>query len=494
MAKTSGFAAENSLIIPETNLTSMGNEELADFAVKHALKLGATYAEARWESHSQNSFMLRNSVPQVCGFDEYEGIGIRIISHGASQFCSTNRVDQPHVAKAVGDAMRAAVANAKLVREPMLISEEKAVKAKWEVKAKRKIENVGVDEKAKLISEVDKILATQKFKVPSRYVYLCDSNNEAYFTNSDGSRITSSVPRIELLIDFMVQHESQTMQRYLPLLSASGYEVFKKWDLEHKLAEEVKGIGKVLSEGVSAPDGPTTVVCSPEIIGLAVHESIGHPFEADRLFSREAAQAGETFLQQGDIGKRIGNELPTVVDDPTVPDSVGYYMYDDEGVKARRKTLVEKGKINELLLDRDTAYRMGTKSNGSSRASSFECEPLIRMSNTFLLPGDLSEEEIFDVKKGVYMKSYTEWCIDDTRSHQRYVSCEAYLIENGEVSKPVKRAVLECTTRKLWTSIDALGNKLDFQASVCGKGDPLQDMPISYGGPLTRLKQVRLGV
>jgi TldD protein len=216
--------------------------------------------------------------------------------------------------------------------------------------------------------------------------------------------------------------------------------------------------------------------------------------EADRILGREMSQAGRSFIYEGGpywLGKRIGSEVVTVVDDPTVGHSYGYYMYDDEGVKARRRHLYEKGMINEFLHNRESAAKLGVKSNGSSRSINYDREAIVRMSNTFVLPGELSEEELVeDVSRGVYMKSFTEWNIDDKRFNQRYVGREAYLIEKGELVDPVARPVIETTTLKFWTAVDAVSKNVEFDAATCGKGDPMQGVPVFTGGPCIRLRGV----
>jgi len=206
------------------------------------------------------------------------------------------------------------------------------------------------------------------------------------------------------------------------------------------------------------------------------------------------SQAGRSFIFKGGpywIGTRIGSDVVTVVDDPTIEHSYGYYAYDDEGVKARRRYLYKNGLINEFLHNRETAAKLGTKSNASSRSVNYDREAIVRMANTFVLPGEMSEEELIeDVKSGVYMKSFTEWNIDDKRFNQRYVGREAYLIENGELKHPVARPVIETTTPKFWTAVDAASKNVKFDSATCGKGDPGQGVPCYTGGPCIRLRGV----
>jgi TldD protein len=236
------------------------------------------------------------------------------------------------------------------------------------------------------------------------------------------------------------------------------------------------------------------LICGSEVTGIAAHESCGHPMEADRILGREMSQAGRSFIYNGGpywYGTRIGSEAVTVVDDPTVEHSYGYYLFDDEGVKARRRFLYKNGLINEFLHNRESAAKLDTRSNGSSRSVNYDREAIVRMANTFVLPGKYSEEELIeDVKYGVYMKSFTEWNIDDKRFNQRYVGREAYLIENGKLTNPVAKPIIETTTPKFWTSVDAVSKKVKFDAATCGKGDPAQGVPVYAGGPCLRLRGV----
>jgi TldD protein len=206
------------------------------------------------------------------------------------------------------------------------------------------------------------------------------------------------------------------------------------------------------------------------------------------------SQAGRSFIYPGGpywIGTRIGSDIVTIIDDPTLPNSYGYYKYDDEGIKAKPRYLYKDGIINEFLHNRETAAKLGTRSNGSSRAVNYNREAIVRMANTYLQPGDMTEEEVFeDVKHGIYMRSFTEWNIDDRRFNQRYVGREAYLIENGELTHPVARPVIETSTKTWWSSVDAISKKIEYDAATCGKGDPMQGMPVDTGGPIIRLREV----
>ena len=272
-------------------------------------------------------------------------------------------------------------------------------------------------------------------------------------------------------------------------------EALKKWNLAEDAVSKTKELYEVLLKGKKVPKGEIDIICGPEVTGIATHESVGHPTEADRIFGRESAQAGESFVSPDLLDTKYASEIVNVSDDPTIPSSYGYYLYDDEGVKARKKELIREGRATEFLHNRETASELGIKSNGSARAMCYSVEPIIRMSNTYFEPGDYSFDELLeDIKFGIYIKSFMEWNIDDKRVNQRYVGLEAYLIENGEIKHPVRQPVIETTTFELLKKLDARGRDLEFDAGTCGKGEPIQGVPVWMGGPHLRFRKLRITV
>jgi len=472
--------------------------DLADLAVELALKMGADYAEARFHEDVSNMYMLRNGMPEVAGFVRARGIGIRVLVNGALGFSSLNKPDRTLLERRVQEAISMARASARTRKKPIRFSEERAEEARWEVKPKEPFDSVAIEDKMALLYDIDRVLSDEQeigARIPFRLLELSESTSTRYFVNSEGARISSTVPRIMFLaVTTVLEPEKGTEQDMVQKGASGGWEALRAWDLMDMLRERLKALTKVLKEGVSPPKGKIDIVLGSEVVGLMVHESCGHPYEADRILGREAAQAGESFVSPDMLGQRIGSELVTVVDDPTVEGSYGYYLYDDEGVRARRRFLIKDGIINEFLHNRETAASLGVSSNAAARASGFNREPIVRMANTFMLPGDHEFEELLeDVKLGVYIKTYGEWNIDDRRFNMRFIGREAYLIEGGELKGPVRRPVLEITTPGFYGSIDAIDKNLSLDAGTCGKGDPPQGVPVWFGGPNVRLRGVALG-
>jgi TldD protein len=468
------------------------DEEIADFALECARGKKIEYAEVRAHSQVQDGLMLRNGVVEAYVSAVDSGFCVRIIADGGIGFASTNKWTKEEARAVVNMAFKyAKSANRK---QKLVFSKQKGVKTKWIVDQKKKIENVPPEERISTLAEVNQALASSKVKIPATMTSCSINLITKYFVNTEGSRISSFVPRIGAFVFITVAEQGKTEQAYEQFGYSGGWEAFSRWKMPEKMVHNAKVLKDVITKAETVKPGNMDLVCGSEVAGIAAHESCGHPMEADRILGREMSQAGRSFIYKGSeywIGTRIGSKAVTIVDDPTVENSYGYYQYDDEGVKARRRFLYKEGVINEFLHNRESAAKLGVESNGSSRSINYDREAIVRMANTFVLPGDLTEEELIeDVKHGVYMKSFTEWNIDDKRFNQRYVGKEAYLIENGEMTHPVARPVIETTTLKFWTAIDAVSKKVEFDAATCGKGDPSQGVPVYTGGPCLRLRRV----
>jgi len=465
--------------------------DLAKKTLRYAEKL-SDYAEIRFENSKTNRIIVKNGNLEATEVNKIFGISIRVLKNGFLGFVATNDLKFSNLKKQVNKALKLANYSKNILKKPVKLSEEKTFKDKYNVKEKIKLENISLEKKIKKIFEIEKALIKTKIKLPIRFFEYSDEMKEKIFINSEGSLIQSKIPRItfDYVITFISNGSSE--QRIFQFGGSGGWELLRQWKLKQKILEEAKNLPKI-AKAKKLPKDKYDVILSPELTGIISHESCGHPYEADRILGREAAQAGKSFVKKDMLGQKIGSEVANVVDDPTIPNSYGFYLYDDEGVKARRRFLIKNGIINAFLQNRETAAEFGISSNGSSRAKACFSEPIVRMANTFVLPGDYSFEELLDtIKKGVYIKSYMEWNIDDKRYNQKYTGLESYLINNGKIIKLVKAPTLEITTPAFWSSIDAVGKNLDFAAGSCGKSDPIQPIPVWFGGPDIRLRNIIL--
>jgi TldD protein len=471
------------------------NRDLALLAVREAQSLGADYAEARIQGGTGAGFMLKNGEPQPSMVEDSFGLGLRVIYKGALGFSATNVMETEVVKDLTSRTVRLARASKKLARRKVGLDDSRPVKGAITVEEKEKIEGADASWLKKLLVEIDGRIGTAgQGMIPNRIVIASAEAEDKYYVNSDGAEVTARIPRLHFFAILTGLSEGQVAQRMIQQAETGGLEVATRLNLVEKVESEAAMLAKVLTRATKTPTGVMDVVLSPELSGIAAHESVGHPQEADRVLGREGAQAGESYLKKDSIGMRVGSREANISDDPTLRHSNGYSPIDDEGVRASKRRLIVDGQITEFLQNRTTALELRRPDNGASRAVAFNREPIIRMSNTFVEPGDYTTEEIFrEVKDGIYLKSFTEWNIDDKRLNQRYVGLEAYRIEGGSVNDMVKAPVLEITTPALWSSVKARSKSLEFEAAVCGKGDPMQGIPVWTGGPETLLSGVRIG-
>ncbi len=471
-------------------------KDLAHLALREADRAGASFAEARLHASSGMGFLLKNGEPQPSVIGESFGIGLRVLNKGALGFSGTNRLDSASVREIARYAVRMAGASAWLSRKPIKLDKSKAVRRKVRAEEKQGIEGADAAWLRSLLMEIESRVTSPGIgvKIPNRIMSASTSLEQKFYVNSDGAQVESRVPRVQFVGILTAVESGETAQRVIQQGESGGLEVVRRINLVDFVEREAKTLGEVLRKARRPPTGTVDVLLSPELAGIAAHESVGHPQEADRILGREGAQAGESYLKKDSLGTKIGSSQANISDDPTLNHSNGFSPVDDEGVQGRKRRLIRDGVIHEFLQDRSTAAELGGSSNGASRSVGFNREPIIRMSNTFVEPGDYALEELLkEVKLGVYFVSFTEWNIDDKRLNQRYVGLEAYLIEHGEMKGMVKAPVLEITTPRLWSSVKARSKELKFEAATCGKGDPMQGIPVWTGGPDTLLTNIRLG-
>lgn len=473
----------------------MIDESILHWAIGEAARLGASYAEARYHSLREFTFSLLNGRVIGGSHSDSTGVSIRVYAGGGQGFASTSTLTRESVLDAVKRAIAAARTSATARRTPARLSEARLGRARYSVLEKKPLDSLSEDAKISMVKEELGSVEMRRgdMEIESHTIGYKEYVEEKIIINTDGALIYSRVPRVEVFYNLTGKHGALRANRWRELGGSGGLEV-----LDGGLAPSIQGdvdslyVNLVKAKSMTG-SGRMDVVLSPEIVGLSVHESAGHPSEADRVLGREAAQAGLSYRTEMREGERIGSEHVTIIDDPTIPGSMGFYLYDDEGVAARPRILIERGVLRELLHNRETAAAYGVESNAASRALDYRSEPIVRMANTYMAPGDYSLDELIeDVRDGVYIKKYMEWNIDDRRWIARYVGLEAYRIRQGRLEEPLKNVVLEISTRDYYGSIDAVGKDLTFEAGSCGKGEPMQPLPVWMGGPHVRLRSVEV--
>lgn len=454
-------------------------EKITDYASSKS-----RYAEARFMEVTTNELSYRNGEFGGLKFGTESGYAIRVVNNSISM-AYTDSNDWGTVKRSIDRAIEKSNFNGKNT-----LYEGKPVKDNWSVNTKKKLEDISLEEKVSILRENDSIMDSGQSKV--RVNYLRDRKTKQIYSNSNGSFVTGDISRVYYSYIVGVMESGEFEQSVEHYGASSGYEYID----ELKLGERVEHDIDDLHQSAVAPrvnPGKFDIVVGPEISGIVAHESCGHPTEYDRIMGREGAQAGESFITGKETPFRVGSQIVNVIDDPSMEGSFGYYRYDDEGIQSRKRYLYKDGMTNEYILNRESAGMLGVESNGGGRSASWNFEPLGRMSTTYIEPGDHKFDELFEgIKRGIYIKSFTEWNIDDVRFNEKYVGKEAYMITDGDLSGRVRRPVIETNTISFYSAVDAIGKDLEFSAGTCGKGDPMQGVDVWMGGPHMRLRNVYL--
>ena len=235
------------------------------------------------------------------------------------------------------------------------------------------------------------------------------------------------------------------------------------------------------------------------MLALQVHESCGHPIELDRVFGTEASYAGTSFLTVEKLGEfRYGSDIVNIVADATAPGGLGTFGYDDEGVKASRTDIVKDGVFSGYLMSRETAPRIGLRSNGTMRADGWERIPLIRMTNVNLLPREGTLDDILeDTDDGILVDANKSWSIDQRRINFQF-GCEiAWEIKKGRRVRMLKNPVYTGITPEFWGACDAIAGPEEWHVwgiPSCGKGEPGQVAHVGHGVSPARFRDVEVGV
>jgi TldD protein len=279
-----------------------------------------------------------------------------------------------------------------------------------------------------------------------------------------------------------------------------GYEHFAGLDLvaaAPRVAEEAVA----LLSAPPCPSGPATIILSGQQLALQLHESVGHAVELDRVLGTEASYAGTSFVSLSDVGSlHYGSELMNVTADATSPGGLGTYAWDDEGVEGRSEPIVRHGVLFGFLSSRESAAEVGLeRSGGCMRAEGFARQPIVRMTNVNLEPGEAGtlEDLIASTDRGLLLDTNRSWSIDNRRLNFQFATEAAWEIRDGERRRMLRNPSYAGVTPEFWGKLEAVCSRSDWRLwglLNCGKGEPGQVMRVSHGTAPARFRDVQVGV
>ena len=343
------------------------------------------------------------------------------------------------------------------------------------------------EEKVKLLTEIDAYLRAKDPKVRQVTASVAASWQVVNILRADGHKVTDVRPMTRINVSVVVGEGDRQESGSYGIGGRTSFDAFLTEESWRYGADEALRQALVNLEAVEAPAGTMDVVLSSGWPGVMLHEAVGHGLEGD--FNRK-----KTSAFAGLLGEQVASKGVTVVDDGTIDDRRGSITVDDEGTPSAYNVLIEDGKLVGYMQDRQNARLMGMKATGNGRRQGYAYRPMPRMTNTYMLSGDRTPEEIIaSVKRGIYAVSFGGGQVDITSGKFVFGCTEAYMIEDGKVTAPVKGAMLIGNGPDAMKRVSMIGNdtKLDTGIGNCGKAG--QWVPVGVGQPHLRMDQITVG-
>jgi TldD protein len=433
--------------------------------------------------HSRcESWMLEDGIVKDGSHSIEQGVGVRAISGEKTGFAYSDEIILPELltaaqsARAIAQSGNPGSGHALALREAPLLYQPLDP-----------VESLANEDKIILLREVDRCCRAEDPRVSQVIVSLSAALDTILVAASDGTLAADVRPLVRMSVQVIAEAHGRREQGVAGGGGRYSYKDLIANGRAQGWAREAVRQALVNLESVPAPAGTMTAVLGPGWPGVLLHEAIGHGFEGD--FNRKGTSA---FA--GRMGDKIASPLCTVVDDGTLPNRRGSLSVDDEGTPSECTVLVENGVLKGYMQDKLNARLMGMRSTGNGRRESFAHLPMPRMTNTYMLPGKSDPGEIIaSVQRGLYAVNFGGGQVDITNGKFVFSASEAYLIENGKITRPVKGATLIGSGPDVLTRVSMVGNdlKLDEGVGVCGKEG--QSVPVGVGQPTLKIDSMTVG-
>ena len=457
--------------IPESRLKEIVADTIA----------GADDGELFLEYSESEALMFDNGRLKTANFNTEQGFGLRAVAGEATGYAHSSELSHAALLRA-SDAVSAVkggysgtLADAPPRTNRHLYGEENPTGSP------------SFEGKAKLLQEIDAWLRAEDPRVRQVTASLVSSWQQVEIVRADGQMVRDVRPLVRMNISVVVGEGDRQESGSYGMGGRKGFGEFVVEDSWKHAAKEALRQALVNLEAIPAPAGTFDIVLSSGWPGVMLHEAVGHGLEGD--FNRK-----KTSAFAGLLGQQVAAKDVTVVDDGTISERRGSLTVDDEGTPTNRTVLIEDGKLVGYMQDRQNARLMGMNATGNGRRESYAHQPMPRMTNTYMTAGEHTPEEIIaSVKSGVYAVSFGGGQVDITSGKFVFGCTEAYMIEDGKVTQPIKGAMLIGNGPDAMHRVSMVGNdmKLDTGIGMCGKAG--QGVPVGVGQPHLRMNQMTVG-
>ena len=449
--------------------------------LEHLASHQIDYADVYFQSSRLEAWTLEDGIVKEGTYNIDQGAGIRAVSGDKTGFAYTDEFQLPSLLQAANTA-RAIARSGQSGIEKQASLEPRTLYA-----AINPLDTLTREEKIETLQQVEAEARSLDPRVKQVIASIVAAHDVVLVAASDGTLSADVRPLVRMNVHVIVESHGRHEQGSSGAGGRTSLDRFSRGGQALELARDAVRQALVNLEGIDTPAGTMPVVLGPGWPGVLLHEAIGHGLEGD--FNRKGTSA---FT--GRIGEQVASPGCTIVDDGTLENRRGSLNMDDEGTPTRQTVLIENGILKGYMQDKLNARLMGVASTGNGRRESYADLPMPRMTNTYMLPGEREPEEIItSVDKGIYAVNFGGGQVDITSGKFVFSANEAYLIENGKITAPVKGATLIGNGPDVLTKVSMVGNDLELDAGigVCGKEG--QSVPVGVGQPTLKIDELTVG-
>ncbi|XBC39598.1 MAG: metalloprotease TldD [Buchnera aphidicola (Chaetogeoica yunlongensis)] len=446
------------------------------------------YSDLYFQSITCESWILENDIIKEGTFNINKGIGVRVVSNAKTSFSYSNEISLDSLIKS-SKLILNSIDNSILKTNfpPLLKTQNKKIYTSCSP-----FSSINTTDKLEILRRINVVAKNCDHRVMSVNAELSGSFDEILVASSDGNLSADIRPLIRLSVSVLVQDKGKYERGSSGGGSRSGYSFFLKKHVSGKIlaeyyAIEAVRIALINLSAKAAPSGTFPVVLGPGWPGILLHEAVGHGLEGD--FNRQG-----TSIFSDKIGQKVASKFCTVVDDGTLNNRRGSLTIDDEGVPGKYNVLIEEGILKKYLQDKTNARLMSVEPTGNGRRTSYAYLPLPRMTNTYLLSGKSTPQDIINsVDYGIYALNFSGGQVDITSGKFVFFTSEAYLIKKGKINKSIKNAMLIGSGMNAMKKISMVGNDLELDGGmgICVKNG--QSIPVGVGQPTIKLDYLTVG-
>lgn len=439
-------------------------------------------ADLYFESSRAESWVLEDGIVKEGSHSIDQGVGVRAISGEKTGFAYSDEIVLP--------ALTSAATAARAIAHSGGAGQLQAWKQQTQTSLYQAIDplaTISAEQKVTLLKKIDQRAREKDHRVKQVMIGLTGLHNTILVAGSDGTFAGDVRPLVRLNINVIVEENGRFEKGGSGGGGRFAYDYFLNDELTDSYIDEAVQQALNNLEAVEAPAGSMTVVLGSGWPGILLHEAIGHGLEGD--FNRK-----KTSAFSGRLGQRVATPEVTIVDDGTIADRRGSLNIDDEGTQTESTTLIERGILVNYMQDKQNAKLMGMQPTGNGRRESYAHLPMPRMTNTYMLAGKEDPQDIIkSVKKGIYAMQFGGGQVDITNGKFVFSASQAYLIEDGKITAPVKGATIIGNGPDVLTRVSMVGNDmaLDSGIGTCGKDG--QSVPVGVGQPTMRIDDLTVG-